>query len=106
MLIHNTARFESVKNRGTFLSLDESVFILVVSQNFKRQGIDCLPIVLRLSMLSEHFYATLNQNAVRFDVPMLIQNAVRFESVIEYCVSNIYWCVSVRLGKISKIYSC
>ena len=34
---------------------------------------------------------------------MLIQNAVRFESVIEYCVSNIHWCVSVRLGKISKI---
>ena len=30
-------------------------------------------------MLSEHFYATLDQNAMRFDVPMLIQNAVRFD---------------------------
>ena len=29
-------------------------------------------------MLSEHFLATLYQNAVRFDIPMLIQNAVRF----------------------------
>ena len=46
-------------------------------------------------MLSEHFYATLDQNTVRFDVrvliqndvsfdaPMLIQNAVRFENVNE-----------------------
>ena len=33
-----------------------------------------------------NFYATLNQNAVHFDVPMLIQNATGFESVTEYHV--------------------
>ena len=42
------------------------VFIRVDSQKIKRLGIDCLLSTLRLSMLSEQFYTTLNQTAVRF----------------------------------------
>lgn len=53
-----------------------------------------------------NFYATLNQNAVRFDVPLLIQNATDFESVIEYRVPPIPRCVSRRLGKTRMIYCC
>ena len=37
-------------------------------------------------MRSDHFYATLNQFAVYFDVPMAIQNTARFESVNEWIV--------------------
>ena len=64
------------------------------------KGRESIVYVLRLSMLSEEFYATFNQKAVRFDVPMLIQKAVRFESVIEYRVPPIHRCVMVRLGKV------
>ena len=167
MLIHNTARFESVKNRGTFLSLDVSVlfllfrrilkdresivylsfyasqcylntftqrlikmlcalmslclfkmpcalkaslniaylisigvyrwdwerlakFILVDSQEFKRQIIYLFTYRFTTVSVSGTFYSTLNQNAMGFDIPMLIQNAVRFESVIHWISRTSY----------------
>ena len=69
------------------------VFILVGSQNFKREGIIFFFLILESFYVCQSdrniFYAAHNQNAVRFDVPLVIQNTGRFESVNEYRVPPI-----------------
>ena len=54
-------------------------------------------------MWSNHFYATLNQFAVYFDVPMAIQNTARFESVNDYRVpiSHLMFGTSICLIKVT-----
>ena len=53
-------------------------------------------------MWSDHFYPTLNQFAVYFDVPMAIQNTAHFESVNDYRVpiSHLMFGTSIRLIKV------